>query len=189
MIYSLWLKKQLWRVNMDNFKLVPMGVEMASEILGIKMPKVHFFMDQEVHYEGINAVYIKEDNIINFNRIWLYSIDNLEVMATCFLQARHAFQHEVINSTYKGDLKTSQETIDLWTKESNNFKSTIKYNNDEYLMQDLVIDAVAFSHLMMLKYFEVKTVIPEEIKDQVNIKLAELEQSNFKIYQINDDKK
>lgn len=173
---------------MENFELAIKGVRTASEILGIKMPKVRYFINQEVHYEGINAVYIKEDNTIAFNQVWLVSVDILEVLATCFLQARHAYQHEVINSKYKGNLKTSQETIDLWTKETNNFKSTIKYNNDDYLMQDVVIDAVAFTHLMMVKHYDAKTIIPDEIKDQVNMKLAEFEQSHLKIYQINDDK-
>lgn len=40
-------------------------------------------------------------------------------------------------------------------------------NDDDYLKQDIEIDAIAFAHYQMNKLFEVKTVIPDIIKDKV----------------------
>ena len=36
----------------------------------------------------------------------------------------------------------------------------------EYLKQEIEIDAIAFAHKMMLEHFDVKTVIPEVIKNR-----------------------
>jgi len=38
-----------------------------------------------------------------------------------------------------------------------------------YLKQKIEIDAIAFAHYQMKKLFEVKTVIPDIIKDKVEI--------------------
>jgi len=38
-------------------------------------------------------------------------------------------------------------------------------------MQDMEIDAIAFAHKMMLEHFEVKTLIPKDIIENVNTRL------------------
>ena len=40
-----------------------------------------------------------------------------------------------------------------------------------YLFQDIEIDAIAFAHKLMLEHFEVKTIIPDSIKEKVKAKL------------------
>lgn len=153
---------------MDNFDIAITGVKIASKILEINTPDVRFFVNEEINNKGINAVYMRNDNIIGFNELWLESVEWLEVMVTCFHESRHAFQHEVINDKYKGNIEIDSMTKQLWIKETNEYKSKFSDIPDNvYLMQDLEIDAIAFAHKMMLDHFEVKTVIPDQIKDIV----------------------
>ena len=153
---------------MDNYEIAMTGVEIASKILGIKTPEVRFFVNNDINNKGINAVFLKDDNIICFNETWLESVEWLEVMVTCFHESRHAFQHEVINNTYKGKIIVDTETKKIWINETSEYKSKFTNSSDEiYLMQDMEIDAIAFAHKMMLEHFEIRTIIPDKIKSRV----------------------
>ena len=150
---------------MDNYEIAMTGVEIASKILVIKTPKVRFFVNDDINKKDINAVFLRNDNIIGFNETWLESVEWLEVMVTCFHEARHAFQDEVINNRYINNIKVDSTTKELWVKETKEYKSKFMNSSDEtYLMQDMEIDAIAFAHKMMLEHFEVKTIIPDKIK-------------------------
>jgi len=158
---------------MDNYEIAMTGVEIASKILGIKTPEVRFFVNEDINNKGINAVFLRDDNIVGFNETWLKSVEWLEVMVTCFHESRHAFQHEVINDRYNGNIKIDSATKALWTKETNDYKSRFDDSSDDvYLIQDIELDAIAFAHKMMLEHFGVKTVIPNQIRigvlDKVN---------------------
>ena len=52
-----------------------------------------------------------------------------------------------------------------------NYNSPTKKDipEEEYLMQVIEVDAIAFAHKMMLEHFGVKTVIPECIKENSKI--------------------
>jgi len=157
---------------MDNYEIAMTGVEIASKILGIKTPEVRFFVNEYINNKGINAVFLRDDNIVGFNETWLNSVELLEVMVTCFHESRHAFQHEVINARYSGSIKIDSATKELWTKETNDYKSRLNDSSDDvYLIQDLELDAIAFAHKMMLEHFEIKTIIPEEIKSLIKIRI------------------
>jgi hypothetical protein len=157
---------------MDNYEIAMTGVEIASRFLGIKTPQVRFFVNEDINNKGINAVFLRNDNIIGFNDTWLESVEWLEVMVTCFHESRHAFQHEVINDRYSGNIKIDSGTKNLWIKETNDYKSKFNDSTDDvYLIQDLELDAIAFAHKMMLEHFEVKTIIPEEIKSLIKFRI------------------
>ena len=80
-------------------------------------------------------------NNIGFNEAWLESVEWLEVMVTCFHESRHAFQHEIINDRYNGNIKIDSATKELWLKETNDYKSRYNDSSDEYyLIQDLELD-------------------------------------------------
>jgi len=111
-------------------------------------------------------------NNMGFNEAWLESVEWLEVMVTCFHESRHAFQHEIINDRYNGNIKIVSATKELWLKETNDYKSRFNDSYDEYyLIQDLEIDAIAFAHKMMLEHFGVKTVIPKAIDKLIKTKI------------------
>lgn len=92
---------------------------------------MHFFVNQDINNKGINAVFLRDDNIVGFNETWLNSVEWLEIMVTCFHESRHAFQHEVINDRYNGNIKIDTVTKELWTKETNDYKSRFNDSSDD----------------------------------------------------------
>jgi len=90
----------------------------------------------------------------------------MEVQVTCFHEARHAFQWKVITDEYKGNEIINLSTIQRWKQEMRNYNQPTKKDipEEEYLKQEIEIDAIAFANKMMLEHFGVKTVIPDCIK-------------------------
>ncbi|QLY40159.1 hypothetical protein HF295_04495 [Hujiaoplasma nucleasis] len=154
---------------MDNFELAMMGVKIASKILQIKTPEVRYFNNELLDKKGINAIFQKEDYIIAFNENWIESVkNNMEIMITCFHESRHAFQYQMIKGNYKGTEIISNNTIELWKSDFNQYHtpSGDKTKDKEYLIQDIEIDAISFAHQMMQEHFGVKTIVPDEIKEK-----------------------
>jgi hypothetical protein len=158
---------------MDNFEVAISGVALAARILNIKTPDVQFFNDKKYNEKGINAVFLKDKMIIAFNEIWITSANILEIQTTCFHETRHVFQYLIVSGTYEGNEVIEQATINTWKKDMENYErpSGVLENDEDYLTQDIEIDAIAFAHKMMLEYFEVITIIPDLIKEKVNLKL------------------
>lgn len=92
----------------------------------------------------------------------------MEIMITCFHESRHAFQWKVIIGEYTGIEVVDSLTIQKWKDEMNHYNSTTKKDipEEEYLKQEIEIDAIAFAHKMMAEHFDVKIVIPECIKNR-----------------------
>ncbi len=122
---------------MDNYEQAIKGVEFASKILQIRTPEVRFFTNEEINNRGVNALYKDQDNIISFNEQWLKIVNNIEVQVACFHESRHAFQYEVVNEIYRGDLQIDLKTTELWKREYSNYKSILNRNENEYLIQDI----------------------------------------------------
>ncbi|MBU1094440.1 MAG: hypothetical protein KKH01_08265 [Firmicutes bacterium] len=158
---------------MDNFEVAMSGVALAARILNIKTPDVQFFNDLELNRKGINAVFLKEKMIIAFNEIWISSANILEIQTTCFHETRHVFQYLVVSGKYKGKESIEQATINTWRQDMENYErpSGVLENDEDYLTQDIEIDAIAFAHYYMDELFKVKTIIPTQIKQKVLIKL------------------
>lgn len=137
----------------------------------MQTPEVRFFTNEAINKKGINAIYRKKDNIIAFNEQWIVAANHIEVQVTCFHEARQLFQYEIVNDKYRGDIAIDEETIKLWKKELSDYKTILKdKTNEEYLIQDIEVDAITFAHKMMLEHFKVKTIIPEDIREEVNNK-------------------
>ena len=161
-------------VQMELFELAMYGVKIASKILQINAPEVRFFDDKNADQRDINAIFDPKLYVIAFNENWLDKVENnLEVLVSCFHESRHAFQYNVIKELYSGDEVVSEIIIAKWKYELENYQvgAGIESLDGNYLFQDIEIDAIAFAHKMMLEHFEVKTIIPESIKEKVNTKL------------------
>jgi|GEM_PF-4851157 len=67
-------------------------------------------------------------------------------MVTCFHEARHAFQPNVVNNLYKGTEIVDTETINQWKREIRSYHSGtgVPSLDDKYLVQDAEIDVIAF---------------------------------------------
>ena len=59
--------------------------------------------------------------------------------------------------------------IQKWKDEMSNYNSPTKKDipEEEYLNQEIEIDAIAFAHKMMLEHFDVKTIIPNIIEKEI----------------------
>lgn len=154
---------------MDNYQIAINGTKLAAQILGIETPDVQFFYNQNITKKGINSMFMKEKYIIAFNEEWVEQANPMEIQITCFHESRHAFQWKVILGKYSGTEVVDPITVKKWKNEMNNYNQPTKKDTpeEEYLKQAIEIDAVAFAHRMMLEYFNVKTIIPECLKDSI----------------------
>jgi hypothetical protein len=154
---------------MDNYEVAINGTTLAARILGIETPDVQFFYNQDMTEKGINSIFLKERNIIAFNEEWIEQANPMEIQVTCFHETRHAFQWKLIQGEYQGDCNIDSKTIQIWKEEMNSYNSpTKKYiPEEEYLRQKIEIDAIAFAHFQMNELFEISTIIPDLIKDEV----------------------
>jgi hypothetical protein len=154
---------------MDNYEVAINGTTLAARILGIETPDVQFFYNQDMTEKGINSIFLKDKYIIAFNEEWIEQANPMEIQVTCFHESRHAFQWKVINGEYTGTEVVDSLTIQKWKDEMSNYNSPTKKDipEEEYLMQAIEIDAIAFAHKMMLENFGVKTVIPDCLKDSI----------------------
>lgn len=119
--------------------------------------------------KGINSIFLKERYIIAFNEEWIEQANPMEIQVTCFHETRHAFQWKLITGEYKGESNIDSKTIQIWKEEMNSYNSPTKKDipEEEYLRQKIEIDAIAFAHLQMNELFEINTIIPDLIKDEV----------------------
>lgn len=155
---------------MDNYEVAINGTNLAAQILGIEAPEVQFFCNQNYSNRGINSIFLKEKYIIAFNEEWIEQTNPLEIQITCFHETRHAFQWKCIIGENSKDKNMDPETVEIWKNEMNNYNQPTQSDNLEefYLKQKIEIDAIAFAHYQMKKLFEVKSVIPDIIKDEVD---------------------
>lgn len=156
---------------MNNHEIALNGVKVASKSLEIVSPQVSFFKNLEVNKKGFNSVFLKDRNIIAFNENWLDTVDNwLEVMTSCFHEARHAFQYKVVEGEYKGSEIIDEEVINTWKKEFENYNTTmgIEELDGKYLFQSIEIDAILYAHKKIKELFGVDTVIPDGVKEYIS---------------------
>jgi hypothetical protein len=159
---------------MDNYQVAINGTTLAAQILGVEIPDVQFFDNNDLTKKGINSIFLKNEYIVAFNEEWIEQANPMEIQVTCFHETRHAFQWKVITNEYRGNEINSPSTIQKWKDEMSNYNSpTIKdIPEKEYLKQQIEIDAIAFAYKMMLEHFDVKIVIPKIISKEVYGKVS-----------------
>ena len=79
----------------------------------------------------------------------------------------------MITGEYSGTEVINPLSIQKWKQEMSNYNQPTKKDipEEEYLKQEIEIDAIAFAHKMMLEHFGVKTVIPSLIMKTVEKRL------------------
>lgn len=156
---------------MDNFDVVISPVRIVEKILNFPAPELFIIEQNQLPNSEITGMYKFDDNEIIFNEDWVLRSDWTEVIITAFHEMRHAYQGYCIRS----QSRESQSTLDKWEYETLNYIMPSGKNNeidDElYLKHEIEIDAIAFAHKMMLEHFELKTVLPRIIYQNVQNKL------------------
>jgi len=154
-------------VMMDNIKVAHSGVQIVSKILNFPIPELYIIEEENLPNKEITGIYSFRNNEIIFNEDWLLRSEWIEVLITAFHEMRHAYQGYCI----KTNTRESKETLKSWSDEMNSYEmpsGTNKEADDQScLNQRIEIDAIAFAHWLINKEFELKTVIPESIKEEV----------------------
>src|SRR5690554_2661880 len=155
------------KLKMSNLEIAINGVRIASKILNIPEPEVYFITADNLPSKEITAIFLFDEYEIIFNEDWLAEVPWIEVMVTCFHESRHAYQAYSINN----EVNENDITLTLWKKEFDSYNNPTGDNTPisdvEYLRQSIEVDAIRFAHDKIKELFNVKTLIPEIIKDLV----------------------
>lgn len=162
--------------NIDQItETVLKGVEIASRILNIKEPEVYFNPYTDFSNPNVSSMYLKSKNALVFNEKWLESVNELEILTTCFHESRHAYQHFCIQSNSRED----EATIYTWKSEFEGYNKPTSTNNPKsdksYLAQAIEFDAIAFAYQQMKELFDVEVKIPELIRDQAIVRSKQIQ--------------
>lgn len=142
-----------------NKLLIERTITKCSEALNIAKPDVEL---HEFDNDENSAMFIPSNYSIVVNSLLLDSTNPIEIFITICHEMRHAYQYMQINC--QDGLGESQEIIARWKAEFDHYYSP---KDQRFLAQEIEIDAIAFAHYMALKYLDLRTVIPMEIKDYV----------------------
>jgi hypothetical protein len=155
--------------QLDNQQAALMGVKIACELLHISGVSTDFFGEDFFEKKQVSSLFIPKIYKIVFNTLWLERAEIEEVLVSAFHETRHAYQKTSVDYGKLYDCKEKKEIIDIWNQEFKDYNNPKDGNpcNESYLQQLIEIDAIAFSHLLMLKLFTLKTVIPDNIKNLV----------------------
>ena len=152
---------------MDNFDVALAGVKIATKILNIPEPEIFITSEINLSNKEITGYYSFENNEIVFNEDWINRSSWIEVMITSIHESRHAYQGYCIRTKSRESL----ETIVKWEFETLNYIMPSGKNNEiddeDYLKQEIEIDAITFTHHKIYEFFGVKTFIPKSIKDSI----------------------
>jgi hypothetical protein len=117
-------------------------------------------------------MYLQDSKEILFNEDWVLQSNWLEVVATCFHECRHAYQHFCVETRSRED----EVTLSQWESELTTYFQPDTDKPQEldvdYLQQTLEIDAIAFTYYQIKKIFLVETNIPNCVKEEITARLA-----------------
>src|SRR5690554_2064939 len=154
-------------VQMNNLDAAILGVKLTSKILEIPEPKVFFVDDNNINKNMITGIFIYDDYEILFNESWVLNSEWIEIMVTAFHETRHAYQCYSIKHNKNED----KITLENWKNDFENYKTASGTNNPkldiDYLTQTIELDAIKFTHYKIKELFNVKTIIPDQIKSKI----------------------
>ncbi|HHX68290.1 MAG TPA: hypothetical protein GX708_09600 [Gallicola sp.] len=155
-------------------------LRVAEKILGIKNNiKIEFNNNIYFQNNDLSAMFIKEGYNIVFNNLFIEKASLIEIMITGFHEARHAYQYMQIEFGNKHQFKYPelQSTLIEWKKDFDNYMQPGQISKEEYLNRPTEIDAIAFSYYLADELLNVKQVIPDEIKEKVNVRIKEIKKT------------
>ena len=152
---------------MNNLEVAVTGVKIAAKILNFPAPELYIMEQSNLPNKDITGMYRFKENEIIFNEDWVLRSNWTEVIITAFHEMRHAYQGYCIRTRSR----ETKKILDIWEYETLNYIMPSGKNNEiddeSYLKQEIEIDAIAFAHKMMFEHFDVKTIIPDSIKNLI----------------------
>lgn len=142
--------------------LISKILEKCSNILDIETPEVLIYPFDN---DGISAMFISSPYCTVQNGLWLVQTNPIEIFITICHEMRHAYQYMIVKD------QDGSNDISKWKAEFDHYCSP---QDERFLEQEIEIDAIAFSHYMTLKVFNEKTVIPDNIKKKVYLRIQQI---------------
>lgn len=159
---------------MTNIEVAYAGIEIVSKLLDFPIPELFSIEETELPNKEITGMYSFKNNHIILNEDWVNRSEWIEVLITVFHEMRHAYQGYCVRTKTGEHIKTLKK----WEEEINGYIMPSGKNNEaddqSYLTQEIEIDAIAYTHLLIKRKFDIKTLIPNVIKDNVLNRVNEL---------------
>lgn len=130
------------------------------------------FLKMECEYKNMPGFYVDGAYIINVNTLVVNNFTDLEFTSFLIHEMRHAYQHVLVKNNLTRHEKKS--VIKVWKEEIENYVNPV-LNKEEYLIQSIEIDAVAFTAYFTKKYLNQDLIIPEIIQNKVLNRIKEIE--------------
>lgn len=118
-------------------------------------------------------MFLPDIYVIVFNNEWLRNAKMEEVIICSIHETRHGYQKACIDYN---DIAEQEDPflVSMWEKDFKNYVKPSSFTNESYIMQEIEIDAIAFSHYAMNKVFNINTFIPKNIKEKVYEKIIKI---------------
>lgn len=134
--------KKKW-TNM-NEKIARYGVQYASSKLGLSEIEVMFKSQSFFKFTDVNAMLIKEQYLIIFNKDWIAIAHEFEILKCSFHETRHAYQVACID--FPELIEHDPKEVDGWKKE---YSMYTRPGSPNYSKQKLEIDAFRYSNYLL----------------------------------------
>jgi hypothetical protein len=131
-------------------------VQYASDILGLSEIEVHFKPKSFFHYDEVSAIFNEKLYYIIFNEDWMALALPEEIVLTAFHETRHAYQKANIDFPQFFVGKETEETINQWKKDFENYNKPHEHNLSDYASQSIEKDATDFAWKVINEYFDPK---------------------------------
>jgi len=131
---------------MNNDTLIRYGILIAAKELNID--PIDFAIDQDgiLKEKDLSSLYDPIDEFIILSEKWIDNATDAEILLVVFHEMRHHYQNLQIKLYDKDlSLELDETVVKEWKKEFGTYKKPYEVNQEEYINQDIEIDAVEFS--------------------------------------------
>ena len=130
----------------NNDTLIRYGILIAAKELNIE--PIDFAIDQDgiLKEKDLSSLYDPIDEFIILSEKWIDNATDAEILLVVFHEMRHHYQNLQIKLYDKDlSLELDETVVKEWIKEFGTYKKPYEVNQEEYINQDIEIDAVEFS--------------------------------------------
>jgi len=131
---------------MNKDTLIRYGILIAAKELNID--PIDFAIDQDgiLKEKDLSSLYDPIDEFIILSEKWIDNATDAEILLVVFHEMRHHYQNLQIKLYDKDlSLELDETVVKEWKKEFGTYKKPYEVNQEEYINQDIEIDAVEFS--------------------------------------------
>ncbi|MDY0139784.1 MAG: hypothetical protein RBR50_08785 [Candidatus Izemoplasmatales bacterium] len=138
-----------------------------------RLPATIIQEDLDTDLNDVASMYVKDDNTIVLNTNNIFSLNDIELIATILHEGRHAYQwHQIQNPELTSE---SIDTIKVWSSEFENYHQyKVIENDDNNPVLSIEIDAISYTNLNIYNMTRLKTKINPSIQNLVKKRQEEI---------------